>query len=174
VQTLKSSLITAITKAEKMSSSAAAPQRSYRADEWGAVSFAFLLIVMGVFWLIYPTIWSEIGRFLSDLKPVEFNGVPIFVEPRGDFTFLYGVAAEFFIVLSLWLFGLTVIRLYRHSYPRLVSRTVTRAVFLLGLGFFSWQLQLGGLAFRSLVPLVIVLFGASLIIQGLWDIFIMK
>ena len=143
-------------------------------DEWGAVNFAVLLIVIGVFWLINPSIWSEIGRFLSNLRPVEFNGVPVFVEPRGNFTYLYGVVAEFFVVLSLWLFSLTAIRLYQHSHPRLVSRTVTRAVFLLGLGLFSWQLQIGALAFRSIVPLVVVLLGATLIIQGLWNIFIVR
>ncbi len=159
---------------KKMSSSGVAPQRSYRIDEWGAVNFAVLLIIIGVFWIIHPTIWTEIGRFLSDLRPVSFNGIPVFVEPRGSFTFLYGVAAEFFAVLSLWLFSLTAIRLYQHSHPRLVSKTVTRAVFLLGLGLFSWQLQIGGLAFRSIVPLIVILLGATLIIQGLWNIFIVK
>ncbi len=157
-----------------MSNLGVTPQRSYRMDQSGAVNFAVFLIVVGVFWLAYPTIWSEIGRFLSDLRPVLFNGVPVFVEPHDDFTFLYGVVAEFFAVLSLWLFSLTAIRLYQHSYPRLVSRTLTRAVFLLGLGFLSWQLQVGGLAFRTLVPLIVVLWGATLIVQGLWNIFIVK
>ncbi len=157
-----------------MSGSGVAPQRNYRIDEWGAVNFAVLLIIVGIFWLIYPNIWNEIGRFLSNLKPVEFNGVPAFVEPRGSFTFLYGVASEFFVVLSLWLFSLTAIRLYQHSHPRLISKTVTRAAFLLGFGLLSWELQIGGLAFRSLVPLIIVLLGATLIIQGLWNIFITK
>jgi hypothetical protein len=157
-----------------MSSSGAVPPRNYRIDEWGAMNFAVLLIVIGVFWLTYPTIWSEIGRFLSNLRPVEFNGVPVFVQPRGNFTFLYGVAAEFFAVLSIWLFSLTAIRLYQHSHPRLISKTVTRAVFNLGLGIISWQLQLGGLAFPSIVPLVVVLLGATLIIQGLWNVFIVK
>ncbi len=143
-------------------------------DQWGAVSFAVFLIVIGVFWIVYPTFWSELGRFLSDLKPVVYNGVPVFVEPHGDFAFLYGVVAEFFAVLSLWLFSLTAIRWYQHTYPRLVSRTLTRAVFLLGLGLLSWQLQVGGLAFPSLVPLIVVLWGATLIIQGLWNIFLVK
>lgn len=159
---------------KEMASSAATPQRTYRMDQWGAVSFAVLLIVIGVFWIVYPTVWSEIGRFLFNLKPVLYNGVPVFVKPNGDFIFLYGVVAEFFAVLSLWLFSLTAIRLYQHSYPRLVSKTLTRAVFLLGLGFFSWQLQVGGLAFQSLVPLIVVLWGATLIIQGLWNIFQVK
>lgn len=157
-----------------MSSTGAPAPRSYKLDEWGAVNFAVLLIVIGAFWLRYPTIWSEIGRFLSNLRPVEFIGVLVFVEPRGNFAFLYGVAAEFFAVLSIWLFSLTAIRLYQHSHPRLVSRTVTRAFFNLGLGILSWQLQIGGLAFRSLVPLIVVLVGATLIIQGLWNIFIVK
>ena len=149
-------------------------ERSYRLDEWGPISFAVFLIIVGAFWLRYPTIWSEIGRFVSDLRAVEFNGVPVFLEPGGNHTFLYGVTAEFLGILSLWLFSLTAIRYSQHSHQRLVSKTLTRAVFLLGLAFFSWQLQIGALAFRGIVPLVIVLVGATLIIRGLWNIFLTK
>jgi len=143
-------------------------------DEWGAINFAVFLIIVGGFWLVYPTIWSEIGRFFTDLRAVEFNGVPVFVEPIGNHAFLYGVATEFLGIMSLWLFGLTAIRFYRHSHQRLISRTVTRAVFLLGLALFSWQLQIGALSFRSIVPLVIVLFGATLVVRGLWNIAFFK
>lgn len=149
-------------------------ERTYRLDEWGAISFAVLLIIIGAFWLRYPNIWSEIGRFLSDLRAVEFSGVPVFLEPRGNHTFLYGVATEFLAIMSVWLFSLTAIRYYNHSHQRLISKTLTRAVFLLGLAVFSWQLQIGALAFRTIVPLVIVLVGATLIVRGLWNIFLMK
>ncbi len=157
-----------------MTTSTAASERSFRLDEWGAINFAVFLIIIGAFWLVYPTIWSEIGRFLSDLRAVEFNGVPVFLEPRGNHTFLYGVATEFLGIMSLWLFSLTAIRYYHHSHQRLISRTLTRAVFLLGLAMFSWMLQIGALAFRGIVPLVIVLVGATLIVRGLWNIFLMK
>ncbi len=159
-----------------MSASGVVPpaQRTYRRDEWGAVSFAVFLILVGVFWLAYPSVWSEIGRFFTDLKPIWVNGVPIFVEPAGDHSFLYMVAAQFFVISSLWLFGLTVIRFYHHGNPRLVSETLTRGIFLLGLGIFTFELQSGAVLFRSIVPLVVVLFGATLIVRGLLNVFLLK
>ncbi len=149
-------------------------QPGYRRDEWGAVSFAVFLIVVGAFWLTYPNLWDEVGRFFRDLSPVYVGGVPVFVEPTRNHSTLYGIATAFFVILSLWLFALTGIRLYRHSKSWIVSRTFTRAVFLLGLGVLAWQLQIGTIHFRSIVPLIVVLAGASLVVRGLWNIFLVK
>jgi hypothetical protein len=159
-----------------MSTSTSIPsiQRTYRHDDWGAVSLAVFLIVVGGFWLAYPNLWNDIGRFFSSLRPLRVEGVPLFVEPTGNHSFLYGIATQFFLVMSFWLFALVAIRLYQHGDRRLISQNLTSAVFLFGLAIFSWQLQTGAILFRSIVPLVVVLLGATLVVRGLWNIFLVK
>lgn len=138
------------------------------------MSFAVFLVLVGAFWLAYPNFWDEVGRWFRDLRPYEVNSIPVFVEPIGNHAFLYNVVGQFFVVLSLWYFGLIAIRYYYRSNPRLISGTVARAIFLLGLGLFSWQLQAGAMSFPSVVPLIVFLAGAVLIAQGIWNMFMVK
>lgn len=131
-----------------------------------AASLGVFLVLVGVFFIIYP-LASEIRAFLGDLTLVPLFDHVYFPAPSSPHTWFYHILRNFFIVWSAWLGILTIVQLATKDRARRVAHTLSDCVFWIGAAYALDRIGLGELAFGSFLALLVVVAGVSLIIRAL-------
>mgnify|MGYP001119855528 CR=1 FL=1 len=143
-------------------------RRRRRRDDLGLVSFGFFLFLIGVIYVLNPSIGEDISAFF---QPTNWKVVPVapgvfLPAPMSHYPTLYLAVAEFAFIFGIFHVGILAARFAIGSPLSQKASTVSSIVFWLGLGFFLDLLATGAIAWWEFATGAVIIIGLGLIAQG--------
>lgn len=140
--------------------------RRDKRDHWDTVSIGVFLIILGAVFLTTPNLIQEIMDFFRDLEIVDFQYGIGLIEPENPHPNLYRAIAIFAAASGTWNVILGVLRLNAPESRRRVIGSLSGAIFNFGAALTFIGLMNQTILFRTIIPILIILGGLSLIIRA--------
>lgn len=147
--------------------------RAWREGIITALAWGGFFVILGVVFGLTPGIFDAIGRFFDDFTTVSFpaiNGnilLPAPAHPAAHLEF-YRAVITFMISIAVLQVAILALRFWAHSAIRRIAETVGNLIWWAGAAVSAYVYLLAGTqsGWFTFWPLLIILAGISLIVQG--------
>lgn len=150
-----------------MTDSVVAPRRR-RKDDLGLVSLGFFLFLIGIIYVLNPSVVEDLTAFF---RPTNWRLVPVvpgvfLPSPMRQFPTLWLALEEFAFIYGIFHVGILAARFAMDSPLSQKAETVSSIVFWLGLGFLTDLLASGAISWWEFVTSAIIVIGLGLVARG--------
>ncbi len=136
-------------------------------DKLGLASFGFFLVLLGVIFVITPSLDGEIVDLFEDFEIVEVYPNVTLPAPASNHPVLYTAVAEFCIAFGLFHIAILILRLYFRDYLNRKAGAFSEAVFWLGAGYLLNILSAEIVGWFTFLSWLIILVGVALVVRSL-------
>jgi hypothetical protein len=130
-------------------------------------NFGFFLIAVGAAFVAVPDLVTHLSNFIADITMVELSPNVFLPAPAGFHPQLYNAFFIYSLVFGLLHIPLLAGRLYYKDKMRKKASTLGSIVFQLGAAYSCYLLLNQSVAWFPFIGLIIMLGGASLVIENL-------
>jgi hypothetical protein len=143
-------------------------ERKERYD-FGVVSFGFVLILIGILYILNPNLPNQIVVFFRDFKLVEIYSNVWLPAPTSNHPGLYEGIQRFCFVYGSFQIVILAARFFLNSYNNKKTDTFSGIIFWYGVGFLTRMLSNLYVTWFTFLGGLIILVGTSIIIKVLFS-----
>jgi len=140
-------------------------QKSKKTDVVGLIGFGIFLVLLGWTFISTPGLIESIKAFIIDFKLVEISPNFFIPAPQNNHPILYGAVYNFCILFGIAQIILLIIRFALNDTSKGKGENIGGIFFWFSAAYLVGLLSFGSLVWNAFVGSIVVIIGASIIIN---------